>query len=158
MKKFNKMYLVLGDWSDDGHGKTDKELYEVNKTVEEVQEAYKASCRLTGFSFNHNEDFTGIKREWKTSDLYHICTNYEDYLLKEPAYQMFKEHGFDFSDWDIEDTNDIYIEDSFEDLWWFFVGLSLPDLEYKKVQDDIPVINGYWNDNLNVQFGYGLYD
>jgi hypothetical protein len=24
----NKMYLVLGDWSDDGHGKTDKVLLE----------------------------------------------------------------------------------------------------------------------------------
>jgi len=61
----NKMYLVLGDWSDDGHGKYEKVLVEVNKTIEEVQNAYKNSCKLTGISFNgSNEDFTGINRCW----------------------------------------------------------------------------------------------
>jgi hypothetical protein len=34
----NKMYLVLGDWSDDGHGKYKKILVKCNKTVKEIQD------------------------------------------------------------------------------------------------------------------------
>ncbi len=54
----NKMYLVLGDPSQDGHSQYDKVLFEVNKTLEEVQQAYKDSCKLTGISFNHSYDYT----------------------------------------------------------------------------------------------------
>lgn len=43
------MKLVLGDWSDDGNGKTEEFILEVNKTVAEIQEAYKQSCKLTGY-------------------------------------------------------------------------------------------------------------
>ena len=35
------MYLVLGDWSEDGHGRSQKILVNVNKSVSEVQQAYK---------------------------------------------------------------------------------------------------------------------
>jgi hypothetical protein len=35
------------------------------------------------------------------------------------------------------------------------------DLEIEKIKlwedKSIPFINGYWNDSLNAQFGYGLY-
>lgn len=155
----NKMYLVLGDWSDDGHGKTDKVLYEVNKTVEEVQEAYKQSCKLTSFRFD-NETYVGVDRSRKIEDSHQIAVGYDNYKLSEEAYEMFKSKEFDFSDWGVEDTEDIYIEENFEELWWFFIKLSLPDLEYVnlKVEDTTPVINGYWDDNLNVQFAYGMYN
>jgi hypothetical protein len=51
-------------------------------------------------------------------------------------------------------------DDLFTEIWIWFVKLSLPEntiLEKADVKDKIPVINGYWNKNLNVQFGYGLY-
>jgi hypothetical protein len=59
-----------------------------------------------------------------------------------------------------EDGDQDYDNDTiFLYLWTEFVKLSLPDLIINKIAEDnsIPVINGYWNDNLNVQFGYGLY-
>lgn len=45
-------------------------------------------------------------------------------------------------------------------LWFWFVRLSLPDMmiDLPKEEDTIPCINGYWNGNLNVQFGYALYE
>ena len=47
----HKMQLVLGDWSHDGHGECDIMLYEVNHTLEEIQEAYINSCKSTKLSF-----------------------------------------------------------------------------------------------------------
>lgn len=165
----NKMYLVLGDWSGDGHGKYDKVLVESNKTVKEIQEAYKASCKLTGVSFNINEDFTGRKRDWMEARKYQIATRYEQGLdasrdVSDEAKQALRDAGFDVEKhfaYGMDEDND-QIEDNdviFLYLWTEFVKLSLPDLIINKIPEDdnIPVINGYWDKNLNVQFGYGLY-
>jgi len=151
----NKMYLVIGDWSDDGHGKYDKLLVRVNKSVEEVQNAYKTSCLLTGISFNGNDDFTGRKRTWRSVEKYLIATDYEQFgTLHDETKEILKEFNCPCIV-DFEES----ASDTFPDLWFWFVKLSLPDLEYEIVQekDTTPVINGYWDKNLNVQFGYGLY-
>ena len=43
-----KVKLVIGDWSGDGHGQSEEFVFETNKTVEEIGQAYKDSCKLTG--------------------------------------------------------------------------------------------------------------
>lgn len=161
----NRMYLVLGDWSGDGHNQYDVVLVESNKTVEEIQDAYKASCQLTGVSFNHNDDFTGRQRDYIEKKKYHIATAYEQgFEVSDEAKQALKDAGFDVDkhfafgmdeEGDQIEANDVI----FLHLWTEFVKLSLPDLIINKIPEDqsIPVINGYWNKNLNVQFGYGLY-
>lgn len=151
----NKMNLVLGDWSDDGHGKTTNVTVEVNKTVVEVQEAYKASCKLTGISFNHNVDYTEKKRDWKEAKKYMVCTKYEENTLTNEVKEVLKRFNCP------EDIIENFDEECFENfvkLWFWFVKLSLPDLVYTEIKNDIPTINGYWNENLNVAFGYGLFN
>jgi hypothetical protein len=152
----NKMRLVVGDWSDDGHGKSYEKIYEVNKTVLEVQEAYKASCKLTSVSFNHNEDYTGIERGMRDARKYSIATGYDSPSLSEEVIEVLsKFEGFGkHIDKYGENT---YIED-FSEMWWWFTKLSIEGLEYKEIVQEIPAINGYWNGNLNVQFGCGLFD
>jgi len=153
------MYIVLGDWSDDGHGKSDKVLVETNYEVDEMQEAYKKSCRMTGISFNHDEDFTGVKKDYREAKRYHICTEYEDTSLSEECVDILRVHGCPLEDFCYADEGDVYIDhDQFLGLLMWFVSLSLPDFKWEKVveKDDIPCFNGYWGD-LNVQFGYGLY-
>ena len=40
-----------------------------------------------------------------------------------------------------------------------FIALSMPeDFTYKLIEQEYEYINGYWNDELNHQFGYGLFD
>lgn len=166
------MYLVLGDWSDDGHGKHDKILINSNIDVATIQQAYKDSCKLTGVSFNHNEDYTGLNRHYQEAEEYQIATNYERSgipakalaeLLKHGFRENFLENGkYDFEGWQetLAKGEDLNYDDLFVDIWIWFVKLSLPKdvvLEKTDVEDEIPVINGYWNQNLNVQFGYGLY-
>ena len=153
----NKMYFVLGDWSDDGHGKSDKILVDVNKTVEEVQNAYKQSCKLTGISFNGNEDYTESGRGWEEVDKYRIAVEYENYnLSKEVLHVLLK---FECPIEIFKNYQEEAYDRTYTALWFWFVKLSLPGLEYKIIKDDngIPCINGYWSKNLNDTFGYGLY-
>lgn len=155
----NLMRLVIGDWSDDGHGKSDEVLVNVNVSVEEVQNAYKSACRLTGISFNHNNDFTGRKRNWEDQKKYHIATGYASGLwnISDECKKVLTEYGIDYESI-IEKDGDL--TEIFTELWFSFVELALPELKwsFQKEENKIPVINGYWNKNLNVQFGYGLYE
>lgn len=146
-----KMYLCLGDPSGDGHGKHSNILVSTNKPVEEIREAYKSSCQLTGISFNHNDDFTGIKRDFIEVRKYHVCAEYEEYKLTQECRKILNDFGIS-----TENFNADPIEENFTKLWFNFVKLSLKDLEWQIIKDDIPKINGYGS-GLNVQFGYGLY-
>ena len=40
-----------------------------------------------------------------------------------------------------------------------FIALSMPeDFKYEFFEIESDPINGWWNNELNVQFGYGLFD
>jgi len=174
------MLLVLGDWSSDGHSQTTNFGIRTNKTVDDIQKAYKASCKMTGISFNHNEDYTEVARDWRVDKLYRIATEYDKPFTYQETYDILVDLDCPLVDNFIKghymyDGNDVYYfnEDDrfrhFIDLWLWFVQLSLPDLEYIMAQDIAiadpafaafdppPPINGFWNEGLNVQFGYGLY-
>jgi len=152
-----QMYLVLGDWSDDGHGKSDKILVNVNWAVKNVQDAYKASCKLTGISFNNGEDYTGLKRPFQIANNYKIAVEYEDSKLHENVLEVLEK--FKCPTELIEYYKEEAYDKNYIALWFWFVSLSLPGLEYTidEKGDGIPCINGYWDKNLNVGFGYGLY-
>lgn len=155
-----KMYLVLGDWSGDGHSQSDKILVETNHPVEDIQQAYKDSCKFTGVEFNHNESYTGITRNWEERKKYSVCTEYGSSRMSKEVYDILSKYD-GFFDLYIKGYNGEYYVpyEGYADLWFWFVKLSLPDLDYNFIPEDnsIPYINGYWNKNLNVQFGYGLY-
>lgn len=148
----NRMYLVLGDPSHDGHGKYRKVLVETNKSVVEIQDAYRASCKKTGLCFDGR---AGYK--------YNLCAEYEDNRLTGDVLRILEEYKFPVNELNIDEDDGgqgAYIdEDEFVALWFWFVKLSLPDMEYHLPKDDkIPVINGWGGTaRLNAEFGYGLY-
>jgi len=81
------------------------------------------------------------------------------------AYDILNKAGC-FDGIDIEENDDgRYYIDSIESgleehakVIMNFIALSMPDdFTYQIVKKNYPCINGYWNDNLNVQFGYGLF-
>lgn len=157
------MHLVLGDWSGDGHGKSDNVLLLSNKSVNEIQNAYKASCKLTGLQFNHNNDYTERNLDWREAGKYQIGCEYENSSPSEEAIEILKSFNVPmdvFEEYDEEDEDYCLHEDGFVKLWIWFVKLSLSEdavLEPSEEVDQIPKINGYWDKNLNVGFGYGLY-
>jgi hypothetical protein len=59
--KDHKFIILIGDWSSDGHGKSESFVLNGNYPVKMLRQAYKDSCKLTGVQFNHNYNYTGIR-------------------------------------------------------------------------------------------------
>lgn len=154
-----RVKLSIGDWSEDGHNEYEQLVYNSNKSVTEIQQAYKDSCKLTGLQFNENTNFTGLKEHGRGSyaTKRHICCDYQEPNVSEFARKILEEHNINPK----EDYS--FDAEGFAELIIDFIKLSLPDLvldeaSYKKSElYNIDVINGWWNDNLNVGFGYGLF-
>ena len=139
--------IPVGDWSQDGHNMCKNVTFFSSRPAEELRAAYHASVAKTGLTFDHQH-----KGE-------QICTNYGDAALKPAVQDKLAALGFDLSR--IEDVESVQPAE-LADLVMWFVGLSLPDFEYTQKgrprQKDGKVLNGYWNKELNVQFGYGLFE
>ena len=151
--------LVLGDWSEDGHGISEYFLFECNYDVHKIRQAYKDSCRKLGVTFNYNEDYTGLGLEYGSER--QVWTEYREDGITRTAFEILNQAGcFDEIDY-YEDGDEYYIEED-EDcakLIMNFISLSMPeDFTYKLIKQDYECINGFWNDELNHQFGYGLFD
>jgi hypothetical protein len=163
--------LVIGDWSDDGHGKSKDFIFDCNYDVSKIRQAYKDSCKSLGISFNHNQDYTGLNLGYGTKR--QVWTEYEDCSISETAFEILKDNGCfkgildDEFLQDINPENDDYEEElenidfTKEDAAMIimnFIALSMPeDFTYSLVKQEIEPINGWWNPELNVQFGYGLF-
>jgi len=143
----NKMYLTLGDPSNDGHGQTEEPLLESNKTLKEVQRAYKDSCTITGIAFSND-----------------ICREYEDSMLSNEVCEKLEKFKCPLlKKWEDEDKphgdgREMYPE-RITDLFIWFVNLSLGEDELQEASDDeqIPSINNTYGSDLFTQIGYGVF-
>lgn len=157
-----KVRLTIGDWSKDGHSISEDFIYKSNKSVEEIRQAYKNSCKLTELSFNHDEDYTGLNLKYGTDR--QIATEYQSSTISELALEILKKYEIELKSEDGSEEYFIDGVDEFVDILIKFIKLSLPDLKleeasYKKSElKDIPAINGWGNKELNCQFGYGLFE
>ena len=154
--------LVLGDWSEDGHGISKNILVDCNcNDVTDIQNAYKASCKKLGVQFNDEADnYTGKNLQYNDPHL--IWTNYQEDEMSAIAYNILDKAGcFDGVCVEKTDEGRYYIEEREEcaRLIMNFIALSMPDdFAYQIVKECYPYINGHWDKNLNVQFGYGLFE
>ncbi len=164
-KLMRKVRLTIGDWSNDGHEKSEYFIYSVNKDVTELREAYKNSCKLTGVQFNHSENYTGLA---ELDEKMCICVQYEENQPSKKAVDALKAHGIDvdkyFDDIDEEEGTGSFNPEGLAEVIMEFIKLSIPDLQFEEASfkkskvNRIPPINGWWIDELNVSFGYGLFD
>lgn len=153
--------LVLGDWSKESHGISKNILVDCNcNSVTDIQNAYKASCKKLGVQFNDDEDYTG--KHLPFYDPHLIWTTYCEGDMSKTAYDILDKAGC-LNRIDVkENDKSLYDIDTLEEcasVIMNFIALSMPEgFAYKIIQENYPCINGYWNNNLNVQFGYGLFD
>jgi hypothetical protein len=142
-----KFKIEIGDPSKDGHNQSEDRIINSNKKITEVRKAYDKSCEITGLVFTSNKDIivNNEKLGWQHPEHSDrsICTDYESYDTSELAQTILKECG-------IENPNIDGDVDSLVDIFLEFIKLSLPDLEYNIVQDNIP--------SLGLTIGYGLFD
>lgn len=139
--------LVLGDWSDDGHGKTDIFIINSNLDSEEILAAYKKASKKLGFKFMDD-----------------VCADYEDNSIPIDYLKKLIESGLQLdqvftSDYDLKRAKKVLEDedseenvslwtDSYTAIFLFIVKLGNPEFEYKIVEDD--------TDRINIG-GYGLF-
>ena len=133
-----KISIVVGDWSGDGHDKTENTLIESNLIQEDLLEAFKIGTERIGF------------------DLTKCCTDYEDNDVTEHIEQikplfdnsitLMEEHG-------IEESyrtpgNWIVYSYGYLEIYLRICKLGNPQFEYTKAEED---------DSIQIG-GYGLFE
>lgn len=141
-----KFKIPIGDPSKDGHNQCEYITIESNKSEQEIKEAYNKSCELTGLVFTSNKEVIvdGKALTWRDKEYKDrcICTEYESYDSSDLAKEILNKYNIDGN---IDGDSDILVE-----IFLNFIKISLPDFEYKFINDDIPV--------LGLTIGYGLFE
>lgn len=148
-------WLVVGDWSSDGHG--DKEFISFRCTHDEkaVQKAYLAACKKGNVALH------------KSGAEHVIACDYEDNKLRPDARKALKKLGVDLSL--LDDNSDEDDDEDADDAGTYLGPQDIVVLfaEMVKTQIDgfnyvipentrLPTLNGYWKKDFNFQFGYGV--
>lgn len=152
--------IAIGDWSEDGHGMCKNYFFISNYETKLLQQAYKESCQLLGVQFHDGENYTGIKEVEEFGSDRLVCTEYEDNQLSQTVVKLFKQHHCPLQQ--LVQNGNPYNEKEFAELILWFISLSMPtDFQYHFEQlpngTRVQSLNGYWDKELNVQFGYGLF-
>ena len=154
--------LILGDWSGDGHGCSKDVFFDCNYDIHVIRQAYKDSCQKLGITFNYISDYTGLNIGYDYNNPRLIWTEYCNYTITDFAFEILKkENCFSNIEYEKDEESGLYYIPDMEDcakLIMNFIALSMPkDFSYNVVDMDYEPINGLWNKELNVQFGYGLF-
>lgn len=147
-KNQNLIKVVLGDWSDDGHGKTSTFIINSNRDTSNIEKAYKKGVAVLGFDFERKVAYT-----------------YEDSTIKIEYLKSLIQTGFeweatvynlktqDYDDVVFSKQNDVSYEtyedsfclddESYLAMWFHVAKLGDPDLEYEIVKIQSLNIGGY---------------
>lgn len=117
--------LIVGDWSDDGHGKTETYAIESNIERNEITHAYNKA----------------LKQNPKLNDFEQLCEGYEDSSIPEEFLDELKRLGYQAPAWMEKELR--ISRDEFVDIYLFIVKVGNPAFEYSKVRANEINIGGY---------------
>jgi hypothetical protein len=138
--------IVIGDWSSDGHEKSDQFTFECNAEEADIKKAYLQAVKRSGISLHRDKDATSI------------CCEYEDNRLNEDVIEKLKEIGVDFTEIHLEDEDGgTIVPEDVARLFFGMVKTQIPGFEYKLIENP-KTINGFWSKDFNHSFGYGCYN
>jgi len=123
----NIINLVIGDWSDDGHGKTHTVTVKSNLLKENIDRAYLEGVKKIGV------------------DISEYCEDYEDTLVPMEALKKLETAGFDLYTLDgygEDEEFGIWYED-FAKIWMFIAKTGNPDLILVPADPNSINIGGY---------------
>ncbi len=156
-----RIKFVIGDWSGDGHSRKEEFLIDSNYNLEELQEAYKRSCKLTGLTFDGDFEYTGLDLIWTDAeyDDRQVCVEYEDRYISKLAESILLLKGIDVrKDFESESKDKValYGAEDYLTLLLKFIKLSLRSFTWRIVKDDMPCFN--ISEDRRMNLGYGLFD
>ena len=128
----NKIDLCVGDWSGDGHEKTETISIESNLTAKEINAAYKIGAKKIKFDITkkisvHHDDSTISRKQYN--------------LLIKAGYKWQIQEFDEDPEKSKEDRINIGEPHHFACMWLFIAKLGNPDFEYNYVNSHAEVIN-----------------
>jgi hypothetical protein len=135
-----RVRLIAGDWSNDGHGMKEVQIFDVNHSAAELDRAYEEAVKLLGFD---------PCKDW--------CHEYEERRIYGDQIEQFKLLGLGYSEYDLDITRrgphageqNLYVKEFWFEIYWAMIRSVIPDLEYKCLSED-----GVSEIHIG---GYGLY-
>lgn len=146
IKLFHIITLSLGDWSDDGHGKTKTFNIKCNLSLKNLKKAY----------------LVGAKK-LKVDIVNDIAADYEDAKIDDEQFEIFQSAGFivdkSWFPYSLNEPDDFYLPKNddqtfglcveiFAQLYLFTCKIGDPNLQYELVKR---------NENIIDIGGYGLF-
>lgn len=138
-EEFYEWNITLGDSSGDGHGIHETYIVRSNKPFKDVVEAYNKAKEVSGINFAE-----------------YLCDEYEDGVLHDDQFDLFKKVGMDMSLYEncFDEDGSIFIDEfDYLCILFEFIKLGDPDLKLKIVPD-------YSDNFISAEpnyFGYGLF-
>ncbi len=146
-----KYSIVVGDWSCDGHEKSDKFIFDCTHSKADIIKSYKQAVNKSGVALHSDKDKIEILGE------------YEDNIINNEAIGFLEGIGckFEWRDNEFEvngEERELYCgpDDVFH-LFLEMVSTQLEGFKYKRIDEEIESINGFWDKKFNESIGYGVY-
>lgn len=145
--------LPIGDWSGDGHGKTEDFVIKSNTPIQGVREAYFSACDKIGFTLDGHDAKTP-------------CGEYEESTVPVERFEEMGIHELDtYKEWIEEYKEDGQVEDidtsEFAQMVLDFIMIHNPEVELNIVPaEEMPTFQWYGHDEKKRHigfFGYGLF-
>ncbi len=119
---------VVGDWSGDGHEKTETIVFCSNLGPKEINNTYKAGAKVIGFDLIDD-----------------VAVDYEDNILRKEHSDQLLVSGFDLSSFESGDKDGefyLYKEDFFK-IWIYFLKLGDANFKFSTINTFEVTIGGY---------------
>lgn len=137
--------IVIGDWSDDGHGHSDEFIVKVSHDLKAIQTAYRAAVKESGVALDRGSEAD-----------FNLCCEYDDQEIPKGAVERLASFGIKIPHEAIDAAGSVHPDPS--DMAWLFMEMvksQIDGFSYEFIEPP-ESINGFWGD-LNVMIGYGCY-
>lgn len=144
----NIFKLDLGDWSDDGHGKTETFYIQTDATLEEIQLAYVAGCNTHGICMHASSSDSWVRDRRYVVDRSKITLQlpdgYQEFVPEDLCEEISARTNLNF-------TGD---PESYRDLFLWLVMGQLPSKTFTVLE--IPSVLHSGTGNFSM--GYNLFN
>lgn len=144
--------LIVGDWSDDGHGKTSTIIIEHNMpTLELLQRAYKEGCiklNIRGVAYDYEAKPPAFRDIILKDVMANQANDYENSSISRELVEALAANGIVYSDHEDSfwiDREGSYFEgpEGFARVWMQIAELGRPGLKWFIVENAHINIGGY---------------
>jgi len=144
-------HIVIGDWSNDGHGKHETYIFNCSHDAPDVKKGYLQAVQKSCIALHDVSN---------PHEIQPICTEYEDYKIDKYLVEKLKSLlnvDFEIFSNSIEENGSMYFgSEDIAKLFFEMVKSQIKDFSYEIVEKP-KTINGYWSEDFNFTFGYGTF-